>query len=71
MYANLSDEQRQRVIAEFDGVRAYATDVKHAVAIAARKLVRTDRGWNGKAGTDAFAAALATLVMSGHVELSA
>lgn len=69
MYANLSDEQKQRVKDEFDAVREQATDVRHAVAIAASKLVKTSRGWNGKAGDNAFAAALAVLVMSGHVEL--
>lgn len=69
MYANLTDTQKKRVMDEFDAVREQATDVGHAVAIAAFTLVKTHRGWNGKVGDNAFAAALAILVMSGHVEL--
>ena len=71
MYANLTDDQRQSIIQEFD--RAIGnTDPKHASAIAAVNGLRIgNKAWNGKKGSNAWAAALAVLVMAGKLEVKA
>ena len=71
-YANLTNEQREEIIKTFRYARDIgATDAGHASAIAAGQgLQLTDRQWNGKTGSNAWAATLATLVMAGEIELS-
>ncbi len=71
MYANLTREQRDAIKSHYLGFREFATDPGHAVACAAHDvLCSANRAWNGKRGADAFAAALASLVMDKVVKLS-
>jgi len=69
-YSTLTPEQRAKVITDFRAAKPFATDMNHAVAIASERLCKTNRGWNGKQGADAFAAGLATLVMAGEIQLA-
>lgn len=70
MYANLTREQRDKLIEHYNGFRHFACDAGHAVACAAHDvLCPANRAWNGKRGADAFAAALASLVMDKIIEI--
>lgn len=77
MYGTLTEEQRDEVVRQF---RAYAsflgTSPKHAAACTARAVLcraKTHRGetraWQGRRGSDAFAATLAVLAMAGEVRI--
>ena len=68
-YANITQEQKDRIVRVYKSkVGIYPTG--QAVAItAAEAWELSDRQWNSKKGSDIFAATLATLVMSGNVEL--
>ena len=69
-YSQLTSVEKGRILQAFDGASFYATDVRHAVAIAAHNgLQLTNREWNSKRGADSFAAALAALVMAGRIAL--
>ncbi len=70
MYANLTADQKAAIRQQFTAAIQMKADTAQAVSIAASQGLRmTDRQWNGKAGSNAFAAALATLVMAGDVTL--
>lgn len=67
-YATLTDQDKDNIRREFAAARQLGCDTQQAVAIAARSgLHLTDRRWNGPAGSNAYAAALATLVMDGKI----
>ena len=70
-YANTTpDDVKTASIAFWYAMRLGATDAGHACAIAARDAFGlTDRQWNGKLGTDVFAATLAMLVMNGDINI--
>lgn len=72
-YANVTEEQKEKVIETYNAwVQMDGIGAGQAVSIAAtRAFGLTDRQWNGKAGTDAFASALAILVMSKQVIIRA
>ena len=68
-YANITDEQKNGIVAKFREVRElYPTD--QAVSITANDFWKlTNRQWNSKAGADVFAATLAVLVMKRQLNL--
>ena len=70
MYSKIDNHLKEDIIGNFRLAKEYATGPDHAVAIAARQIVATDRQWNGPKGADAFAATLAVLVMANEVKLS-
>lgn len=70
MYADLTEEQKLAILRKYDAALPLATDPAHAVVIASHDvLCPSIRGLNGKKGSNAFAAALATVVMADRVEL--
>ena len=71
-YANLSKGQEQEIINAFCGWQSMkGIDIGQAVSIAAHDgLKLTTKQWNSKIGADAFAAALATLLMKGAIEIT-
>jgi len=71
-YANLTEEQQDRIVDAFRYARDVGrSDPGHAAACAAcNGLSLTTKQWNSKIGSDAFAAALTTLVMKGEINLS-
>ena len=73
MYANLTQAQRDEIIKQFRGAKEIAgyDDPLHFTAIAAHNVLsKTTRALNGKKGSNAFAAALATLVMAKEISVS-
>jgi hypothetical protein len=67
-YANLTEEIKAEIIRQYEYARSMKATTEQAVAIAAHAAYRlTDRQWNGKIGSNAFASACAVLVMSGHL----
>ncbi len=71
MYSDLTDAQKADIIREYRGFMYLGTDPNQAAAVAARNvLVKTNRGWGGKKGGNAYAAALTTLVMAGEINLT-
>ena len=71
-YANLTEEQKNRIVDAFHYARDIGnSDPGHAAACAAcNGLDLTTKQWNSKIGADAFAAALGVLVMKGEIKLS-
>lgn len=72
MYANLTKVQKDSIIDVFRNAKRIAgyNDPCHFAAIAARNvLVKSNRGWSGKTGSNAFAAAIATLIMANEIRL--
>ena len=62
-YATLTDQERQAIIYEYKRAIPFATDPLHAAAIAGTNALHlTGRQVNGRAGSEAFAAAVAVLV---------
>lgn len=69
-YANLTDEQKSQLVNYFVHAQAVGrVPPDHAAAIAAGSLC-TDRQWNGKTGANAYAAALAHLIRTGHLTIA-
>lgn len=72
-YANRTEEIKDKMSEELHkwlsltGKYADAGHLTSCVANSAYDL--TTRQWNGKAGSDAFASTLATLVMSGKIKI--
>lgn len=66
-YANLTKEQKQKVIARYRGQRLMGSDPGHAAACAAHDvlLAGDDRKWNSKIGSDAYAAVAGLLLLEG------
>lgn len=71
-YANITDADKTAIVENYQYYRQTGcSHVGHAVACAAaRAFDLTDRQWNGKIGSDAFAATLAWLVIEKQVSLS-
>ena len=71
-YSQLTDHDRHDIIGSFRGALDMgATDCKHAAAIAAHWFFKmTDRQWNSKTGTDAYATVLAVVVHRDVVTLT-
>lgn len=71
MYADLTDEQKSTIIDRFrEALRRGATDARHAAVIAAHDVLEmSTRAWNGKGGSNAYAAALAVLVHEGGIKI--
>ena len=61
-YASLTDDDRDAIVAKFNGYRD-CTDAGHAAAITASDLFCTPRSWNSKKGGNVFAAVMTVLVM--------
>ena len=72
MYANLTNDQKSAIRLQYRAaIQMNNGHTEQAVAVAADNGLRlTVRQWNGKAGANAFAAALATLVMAGDVKIA-
>ena len=72
MYANITDDQRANILKEFDWtIKMNGGDFFHAAASAAKHgLNLSDRQWNSKIGTNAYAAACVIIIMSGRVQLT-
>ncbi len=71
-YSQLTDDERANIMSMVRGAMDMgATDFKHAAAIAAHDFFRmTDRQWNSKTGTDAYATVLAVIVHRNVVTLT-
>ena len=71
MYSKITVQQIDAIIKRFEMARSMgATDPAHAAAIAARDvLCKTDRQWDGKHGSEAYAAALTTLVHNKKIKV--
>jgi len=70
-YANLTEEQKDRIVDSYRYAKFMGSDAGHATSCAAvNGLGLTDKQWNGKIGSDAFAATMAVLVMRGEITLS-
>lgn len=71
MYANLSREQKAEIVKAFEAaINMVQNDVTHATAIAAHAGLRlSNKAWNGKTGSNAWAATLAVLVMEKKIKL--
>lgn len=71
-YANLTEKQQEDIVKWYHYAKDMgATDPGHAAAIAASHAFNlSNRAWNGKTGSNAFAAALAVLVMRKEINLS-
>lgn len=68
-YANITPAEREAIIDQYNYYREQTTP-GHAVACtAARAWELSDRQWNGKTGSDCFAATLAVLVMKKEIQL--
>lgn len=64
-YANLTHDDRCEIVRAFKYQRTFCNDVGHAVSCTTTDFFHlTPRQWNGKTGSDAFAATLAVLVMT-------
>lgn len=64
-YASLSDEEHLAIRWNYNEARRWNAPIGQAIAIAAKATFKfTDRGWNGKKGSNAFAAACAALIMA-------
>ena len=72
-YANLTPGQSDEIVRIYNQwVTMDGIQPGQAVSIAARDaLLLTDKQWNGKIGADAFAAALACLVMRDAISIEA
>lgn len=73
MYANLTNDQRAAIRSAYKRAAAMCRcpDVQHHVAIAAMEVLSPHkRGWNGKKGSNAFAAAMTSLVFGGVLTLA-
>ncbi len=71
MYADLTADQKSAIIDRFrDALRRGATDARHAAVIAAHEVLEmSTRAWDGKKGSNVYAAALAVLVHEGVVNI--
>ncbi len=71
MYADLTESHKRTIIGCFhEALQRGATDPRHAAAIAAKDgLGLSSRAWNGKKGSNAYAAVLAVLVQEGVVNV--
>ena len=71
MYADLTAGQKSAIIDSFRvALQLGATDARHAAVCAAHDVLEMSvRAWNGKAGSNAYAAALAVLVQEGVVNI--
>jgi len=70
MYANLTQDQRDGIVKSFKMWKSMGCTPEHATACAVDALKLTERARNGKAGTNAWAAVLATLVMAKEITIS-
>jgi len=68
MYGKLTDAQKDAILREFDRARDLgATDPGHAAVCAAHNALNlSERAWNGRTGSDAFAAAFTLAYMRGR-----
>ena len=73
MYADLTADQKSAIIDSFrDALRRGATDARHAAVCAAHDVLEMPRrAWDGKKGSNAYAAALTVLVQEGIVRIEA
>ena len=71
-YANITDADKKAIVDTYHYYRQTGcSNVGHAIACtAARAFDLSDRQWNAKIGSDAFAATLAWLVIEKEVSLS-
>ena len=70
-YAHITDEIKAAVIREFKAARSWGCPEGQSVSIAASNAYRlTNKQWNGKSGSDAFASALGILVMAGVLSIT-
>ena len=64
-YANLTVDDKIRIVSIYNVNREMGSQPGHSAAIAASEAFElTERQWNGKMGSDAFAAVCAVLVMA-------
>ena len=69
-YANLTEEQKRAIIAEYYYARKMGCPPDQSIAIAAGNgLQLTTRQWNAKIGGNAFAAACAVLIMAKVIDV--
>ena len=69
-YATMTNEDKDRVVEQYRYAIFMGSDPGHAVACAASSgLGLTNNQWNSGIGADAFAAAMATLVMRKEIKL--
>lgn len=64
LYADISLETKSIIIAKFNEALSWGAHVGQAISCAAHDAFQlTDREWNGKTGSNAFATACAVLIM--------
>jgi hypothetical protein len=70
-YASLKDAEKAAILYNYDYALKMGATQGQAIAIAAHDTFSlNDRAWNGKIGSNAFAAACAVVLMSGRLGIT-